>query len=123
MLFLTGFTYDPVGNRLSSIDNSPLGKTNWRENNKIHLVRYAKWYLYFSVVYVIAFVVGIVLDIYWIVTCHYCWNTFNIRILFFSAVFDIGAAELIYCAFLAIIDLSPKQGSKDKTYQKEGHEE
>ena len=35
MLFLTGFTYDPVGNRLSSIDNSP-----WSYNTDNELMGY-----------------------------------------------------------------------------------
>ena len=93
---------------------------NKREKNKNHLVRYAKWYLYLSMFFILIFTGGVIWEGYWTVKYHYYYYSVS---LFYYALSNLGVSWLLYFAFLAIIDLSPKQESKDKTFQKEGHEE
>ena len=82
---------------------------NKREENKIHLVRYAKWYLNISMFFILIFTGGVIWEGYWTVKYHYYYYSVS---LICYALFDLGASWLLYLTFSTIINLSLQKQNK-----------
>ena len=87
----------------------------WRENNELHLVRYAQWYRYLSMFFILIFTGGVIREAYWTVKYHYYYYSIS---LFCYALFDLGASWLLYLAFSTIINLSPQKQNKANQREK-----